>query len=59
MEYHKSFQSTEIYINVKQMTFDKADNKSHIKVTNNLDEIKVLLQAGFEYICEKGCTNVF
>jgi integrase len=50
---HKSLQSTEIYINIEQVLFEQAPEEFHVKTASNPEEIKELLEVGFEYICEK------
>jgi len=50
---HKSLQSTEIYINIEQALFEEAPEEFHVKVAEKPEEIKALLEVGFEYICEK------
>jgi len=51
---HKSLQSTEIYINIEQALFEEAPEEFHVKVAEKPEEIKALLEVGFEYVCEKG-----
>lgn len=51
---HKSLQSTEIYINIEQALFEEALEEFHVKVAEKPEEIKALLEVGFEYIWEKG-----
>ncbi|MCS7124734.1 MAG: tyrosine-type recombinase/integrase, partial [Candidatus Bathyarchaeota archaeon] len=51
---HKSLDSTLTYINIENAIFGSGDNNEfHVKVTNNPEEIKNLLEAGFEYVLEK------
>ncbi|MDI6904785.1 MAG: hypothetical protein QMD13_04765 [Candidatus Bathyarchaeia archaeon] len=51
---HKSLQSTEIYINIEQALFEEALEEFHVKVAEKPEEIKALLEVGFEYIWEEG-----
>ena len=50
---HKSLKSTEIYINIEQALFEEAPEEFHVKVAEKPDEIKALLEVGFEYVCER------
>lgn len=50
---HKSMQSTELYINIEQAIFELTPEEFHVKVTSDSQEIKGLLEVGFEYVCEK------
>ena len=50
---HKSLRSTELYINIDQAIFKEESDDFHAKVAEKPDEIKALLEIGFEYVCEK------
>jgi len=50
---HKSIRSTEIYINIEQAIFQTTSDEFHVKVAEKPEEIKKLLEVGFEYICTK------
>ncbi|MEM3010422.1 MAG: tyrosine-type recombinase/integrase [Candidatus Bathyarchaeia archaeon] len=51
---HKKIENTEIYINLEKAIFgDTTDQEYHVKVAQKTEEIKALLEVGFEYICEK------
>jgi len=51
---HRSIKNTEIYITVERTIFSESgDDEFTVKVANNPEEIKNLLEAGFQYICEK------
>lgn len=51
---HKSLKSTEIYINIEHTLFDNCSNDEFtVKVAASAEEIKVLLETGFEYVCQK------
>jgi hypothetical protein len=50
---HKSLSSTEIYINIERTMFESACDGFTVKVTESPEEIKALLETGFEYVCEK------
>ncbi|MEM3719709.1 MAG: tyrosine-type recombinase/integrase, partial [Candidatus Bathyarchaeia archaeon] len=50
---HKKIENTEIYIDVEQALFQTQNDEFHVKVASTPDEIKALLEVGFEYVCEK------
>ena len=50
---HKNIENTMIYINVEQALFHEENQEFHVRVAQKPDEIKSLLEAGFEYVCEK------
>jgi len=50
----RSLDSTLTYINVERAIFGCSDSSEfHVKIARMLEEIKSLLEVGFEYICEK------
>ena len=52
---HKKLENTEIYVNIEQTLFGESENDEFtVKVASAPEEIKQLLEVGFEYICEKG-----
>lgn len=52
---HKKLENTEIYVNIEQTLFGESENDEFtVKVASTPEEIKQLLEVGFEYICEKG-----
>ena len=50
---HKSIRSTEIYITVEKTIFEPSSDEFTVKVVSEPEEIKALLEVGFEYVCEK------
>ncbi|MEM3726482.1 MAG: site-specific integrase [Candidatus Bathyarchaeia archaeon] len=50
---HKKIENTEIYIDIEQALFQTQNDEFHVKVASTPDEIKALLEVGFEYVCEK------
>ena len=51
---HRSIKNTEIYITIEHAIFsESSDDEFIVKVANNPEEIKTLLEAGFQYVCEK------
>ncbi|MEM5866987.1 MAG: hypothetical protein QXG39_03600, partial [Candidatus Aenigmatarchaeota archaeon] len=51
---HKKIENTEIYINLEKAIFGEgADQEYYVKVAQKPEEIKTLLEVGFEYVCEK------
>jgi hypothetical protein len=52
---HKSLDSTEIYINIERTMFESSSDEFTVKVTEKSEEMKTLLETGFEYVCQKDC----
>jgi integrase len=50
---HKSIKSTEIYITIERTIFEPSSDEFIVKVAKEPEDIKGLLEIGFEYICEK------
>jgi integrase len=50
---HKSIRNTELYINIEQAIFQAETDEFTVKVAEKPEEIKALLEVGFEYVCEK------
>ncbi|MCJ7422649.1 hypothetical protein MUP01_00040 [Candidatus Bathyarchaeota archaeon] len=51
---HRSLSSTEIYINIEHTLFEAgANDEFTVKVAEKPEEIKTLLELGFEYILQK------
>lgn len=51
---HKSIRSTEIYINIEHTLFEAgANDEFTVRVAEKPEEIKALLEVGFEYMCQK------
>lgn len=50
---HKSLRNTEIYINIEHTIFEPSSDEFTVKVATTPEEIKSLLEAGFDYICER------
>jgi len=50
---HKRIENTMIYINLENAIFQTTNEEFHVKVAKTPEEIKGLLETGFEYICEK------
>jgi integrase/predicted RNA-binding Zn-ribbon protein involved in translation (DUF1610 family) len=51
---HKDVRNTMIYINIEHAIFGAGDNDEFtVRVTEKTEEIKELLQIGFEYVCQK------
>ncbi|MBO3832316.1 MAG: hypothetical protein FGF51_02890 [Candidatus Brockarchaeota archaeon] len=49
---HKDIENTMIYIQVEKALFNSQDDEFTVKVAKDPDEIKSLLETGFEYVCE-------
>jgi integrase len=50
---HKSLKSTEIYINIEHTLFEPSDDAFTVKVAEKPEDVKGLLEIGFEYVCQK------
>ncbi|MCJ7718419.1 tyrosine-type recombinase/integrase, partial [Candidatus Bathyarchaeota archaeon] len=51
---HKDIRNTMVYINIEHTIFGAgADDEFTVKVTEKPEEIKTLLETGFEYVCAK------
>lgn len=51
---HKILEHTELYINLEKAIFgDTYDQEYHVKVAATPQEIKALLETGYEYVCER------
>jgi hypothetical protein len=51
---HKSIRSTEIYENIEHTIFEAVANEQFtVRATDKAEEIKALLEVGFEYVCSK------
>jgi integrase len=51
---HKCLKNTEIYINIEHTLFEAgADDQFTVRIAEKPEEIKELLEAGFEYVCQK------
>ncbi len=50
---HKSLTNTEIYINIEHALFEPGNDEFIVKATDKPQEVKSLLEVGFEYVCQK------
>ncbi|MGB9854454.1 MAG: tyrosine-type recombinase/integrase [Candidatus Bathyarchaeales archaeon] len=51
---HKEIRNTEIYINIERTLFEPSGNDEFIvKVAQTPEEVKTLLELGFDYVCQK------
>ena len=50
---HKSLKNTEIYINIAHTLFESASDEFIVKVVDKPEEVKVLLEVGFEWVGQK------
>jgi integrase len=51
---HKCLSNTEIYINIERTLFEEqSSDEFTVKVAEKTEEIKALLEVGFEYVCQK------
>ena len=50
---HKNIENTMLYIQVEKALFNEDSSEFTVKVAKTPEEIQSLLEAGFEYVCEK------
>jgi integrase len=50
---HKSLRNTEIYINIERTLFESSSDEFTVKATDKPEEVKSLLEVGFEYVCQQ------
>lgn len=50
---HKCLGNTEIYINIERTLFEDQSDEFTVKVAEKQEDIKSLLEVGFEYVCQK------
>lgn len=50
---HKKLDTTLLYIQIERVLFKETTDEFTVRVTQKPEEIKQLLEAGFDYICEK------
>jgi hypothetical protein len=51
---HKSILNTDICVHLEELHFESIEEEYHVRVAENPEEIKVLLETAFEYACSKG-----
>jgi hypothetical protein len=50
---HKSIVNTEIYINIANTIFESRSDEFTVRVVEKTEEVKRLLEVGFEFVCQK------
>ncbi len=50
---HRELRNTEIYINIERTIFQSGTDGFTVKVTDKVEDVKSLLEVGFEYVCQK------
>ncbi len=50
---HKKMESTLLYIQIEQALFKEVSEEFHVRVAKSPEEIKGLLEACYQYVCEK------
>lgn len=50
---HKELRNTEIYINIERTIFESGSDEFTVKVAEKPEDVKALLEVGFEYVCQK------
>ena len=50
---HKTLKNTEIYITIEKTIFGEYSDEFTVKTASKPEEVKALLEAGFDYVCER------
>jgi integrase len=50
---HKSIVNTEIYINIADTIFESRSDEFTVRVVEKPEDVKRLLEAGFDFVCQK------
>jgi hypothetical protein len=50
---HNKIDTTLLYIQLAETIFKNLNDEFTVKIANKKEDIKALLEVGFEYICEK------
>jgi len=50
---HKKLDTTLLYIQIEQALFKESSDEFTVKIARKPEEIKALLEVGFEYVCQK------
>ncbi len=45
--------NTEIYINIERTIFEPTNDEFTVRIAEKPEEVKSLLEVGFEYVCQK------
>jgi integrase len=56
---HKSILNTDLYVHLEESLFDSTQDEYHVKTAEKPEEIKSLLETGFEYVCTKDSLMFF
>ena len=56
---HRDIKSTMLYITLEQQLFQNTNDEFHVRVAKTTEDIKALLEVGFEYILEKDGLHFF
>jgi len=51
---HKKVESTLLYIQLEQALFQDTSDEFTVRIATKPDEIKEFLEAGFDFVCQKG-----
>jgi hypothetical protein len=50
---HRKVDTTLLYIQLAEVIFKQTTDEFTVRVANKPDEIKALLEVGFEFVCDK------
>jgi len=50
---YKELRNTEIYVNIERTLFEPGSDEFTVRVVERPEEVKALLEVGFEYVCQR------
>jgi len=50
---HRRIEDTLLYVQIAEVIFKETNDEFTVRVASKPEEIKALLEVGFEYVCEK------
>ena len=50
---HKKLDTTLLYIQIERTIFKESNDQFIVKIARTLEEVKKLLEVGFDYVCQK------
>jgi hypothetical protein len=56
---HKRVEDTLLYVQISEVIFKETTDEFTVKLASKPEEIKQLLEVGFEYVCEKDSLMFF
>ena len=56
---HRNIKNTLIYIQLEEVIFKREEDEFICKAARTVEEAKMLIEAGFEYVCDFGDVKLF